>query len=62
MRLLKADVWNIVDGTEKMLENNDNDTRTKFIKRRVNVLALIVLSVDPAYLYLLDEPTDPAQV
>ena len=62
MTLVKDGLWNIVNGTETIPEERHADRRAKFETRRDRALALIVLSIEPSLLYLLDEPEDPVAV
>ena len=55
MALLKDGLWSIVSGAE-------GEQRAKFLARRDRALAIIVLSVEPSLLYLLDEPEEAVVV
>ena len=61
MVLMKEGLWTIVNGTEKAPEEREAEKLAKFAARRDRVLAL-VLSVEPALLYLLGDPDDPVTV
>ena len=60
MTLMKEGLWQIVSGTE--IAPRGEDARRKFIVRRDQALATIVLAVEPSLLYLLGDPQDPAVV
>ena len=62
MALLKENLWNIVNGSEILPENNEQDAQGKFNRRKDRALATIVLAVDPSLLYLIGEPEDPKTV
>ena len=62
MALVKDWLWNIVNGTETMLEGGPAESRTKFETRRDRALALVVLSLKPSLLYLIGDPQDPVVV
>ena len=55
-RLVKDGLWSIVNGTEAIPDEGDADARAKFVTRRDRALALIVLSVEPSLIYLLEDP------
>ena len=62
MALIRDDVWEIVNGTEKVPtgEGVTEDARKKFINRSNKALSMIVLSIKPALHYLVErEPDDP---
>ena len=59
MTLMRDCVWSIVSGTEV---DGDENKLQKFISRRDNALAIIVLAVDPSLLYLLGDPQNPVDV
>ena len=61
MALMKEGVWRIVDGTETA-PRADDAGYAKFVERRDRALAIVVLAIDPALLYLIGEPTDPTEV
>ena len=62
MALVRDCLWGIVSGDEKEPEAA-GDKRTKFLARRDRALATIVLSIDPALLYLIGaDPVDPITV
>ena len=63
MALMKDGLWSIVDGSEACPDSTTEvDKYTKFVGRRDRALAIIVLSVDPALLYLIGDPEDPTKV
>lgn len=55
------DYGGIINGSERTPEES-TDRYTKFITRRDRALAIIVLSIDPLLLYLIDDPTNPVAV
>ena len=59
MTLMKDGVWSIADGTETFPDDAQRREQEKFIIRRDQALASIVLSIDPSLLYLLGDPQDP---
>ena len=60
--LMKEGLWGIVNGTDVAPAQSEADKFTKFVTRRDNALAIIVLSIDPSLLYLLGDPEDPKVV
>ena len=62
MMLMKDELWGIVSGTESAPTDGNTDHRAKFEARKDRALAVIVLSLDPALLYFLGDPTDPVTV
>ena len=62
MVLMKERLWSIVISSEHAPGAEDGDKYIKFIARRDRALATIVLSVDPALLYLIRNPEDPVEV
>ena len=67
MHLIGNDLFSIVDGTELEPSSENESAQSasahkKFCVRRDKALATIVLAVDPSLLYLLGDPTDPADV
>ena len=62
MTLMKDGLWGIVNGTESAPTDGNADRRAKFEARKNRALAVIVLSLDPALLYLLGDLTDPVAV
>lgn len=62
MALMKDGIWKIVDGTETAPDASDAAEYAKFISRRDRALAVIVLSVAPALLYLIGDPQCPVMV
>ena len=60
---MKDGLWSIVDGSEPCPDQaTEADKYAKYVGRRDRALAVIVLSVDPALLYLIGDPDDPAKV
>ena len=63
MALMKDGLWSIVDGSEKCPDRTtEADKYAKFVGRRDHALAIIVLSVDQALLYLIGDPEEPTTV
>ena len=62
MVLMKEGLWSIVNDIEQAPRGEDQEKLTKFAARKDRALALIVLSVEPALLYLLGDPDDPVAV
>ena len=62
MQLNALELFNIVDGNETVPDDESSANYKKFCARRDKALAVIVLSVDPSLLYLLEDPTDPSLV
>ena len=62
MALMRDGVWGFLDGTEQRPSESDADRRNKFNARRDKALAAIVLSLDPALLYLIGDPDSPSEV
>jgi len=62
MALMKEGLWNIVNGSETVPPQDNNDAHVKFVVKRDRALATIVLSVDPSLLYLLEDPENPVTV
>ena len=59
MVLMKAGLWSIVNGTEKVPEAEaDAEVKAKYTACRDSALAHIVQSVDSTQLYLLGDPDD----
>ena len=56
MALMKDGLWSIVDGSEECSPSTEADKYAKFVSRRDRALAIIVLSVEPALLYLIGDP------
>ena len=56
MALMKEGLWGIVNGTETAPPEEEANKRLKFMTKQDRALALVVLSVDPALLYLLEDP------
>ena len=60
---MRVGVWSIVNGSEQEPNREGDENRySKFVLRRDEALATIVLSVHPSLLYLLGNPHDPAVV
>ena len=53
---MKEGLWSIVNGTEQAPGGEDQEKIAKFAARKDRALVLIVLSVEPALLYLLGDP------
>ena len=62
MALMKEVLWSIVNSSEHAPGKEDGNKYAKFIAGRSWVLATIVLSIDPALLYLIGNPEDPVEV
>ena len=62
MALTKDGLWNIVNGTETAPGQSQAKIYAKYMSRRDRALATIVLSVEPALLYILGEPEVPIVV
>ena len=62
MSLMKHGAWGFVTGTEEEPEEGDHAGWRKFNDRSDKALASIVLAVEPALLYMLGDPQDPAEV
>ena len=62
MQLIPLEFFNIVDGNETVPDDEASANYKKFCARRDKALAVIVLSMDPSLLYLLEDPTDPSVV
>ena len=62
MALIKEGLWSIVNSSEHAPGAEDGDMYAKVIARRDCALATIVLSVDPALLYLIGNPEHPMEV
>ena len=54
---MKDGLWSIVDGAEECPPSTEADKYAKFVSRRDRAPAIIVLSVEPALLYLIGDPT-----
>ena len=52
----------IVQDTEVASGEENAEVRRKYLGKRDHALALVVLSVEPSLLYLLDNPKDPQVV
>ena len=61
LTLLKEGLWGIVQGTETAPAEENADARAKFVGHRDKALAMLGLSVDPTFLYLLDGTDDPKE-
>uniref|UniRef100_A0A1X7V236 CCHC-type domain-containing protein n=1 Tax=Amphimedon queenslandica TaxID=400682 RepID=A0A1X7V236_AMPQE len=62
MSLVKEGLWNVVIEKEVALTHNTTQEYANFMVRYNRALATIVLTVDPALLYLLGEPDSPVTV
>ena len=64
MALMKDGLWAIVNKTEARPAADQAEKLEKFIGRWDKALAIIVLSIDPALLYLVSDPipTSPIDV
>ena len=62
MALMKDGLWAIVDGTETSPAEHEADRYRKFVGRRDCALAIIVLSIEPSLLYLIEDPENPVAV
>ena len=62
MALMEEGLWGIMNGSESSPSWSDSDKYDKFVARRDQALATIVLSIDPSLLYLLGEPENPVLV
>ena len=62
MALMRENLWSIVDGTELPPATSETEKYQKYVARKNRALAMIVLSVDPALLYLIGDPEDPVTV
>ena len=60
MCLIKDDLWRIVNGAE--VAPTEAAALAKYNIRKDRALAIIVLAVDPKFLYLLGDPEEPATV
>ena len=61
MALIKCGGWGFVTDTEDEPDfDDDHAAWRKFLDRKNKALATIVLAIDPALLYLLGDPQDPA--
>ena len=59
---MKDGLWGIVSGSEDIPPTTEADKYSKFVGRRDRALATIVLSVEPALLYLIGDPEEPTTV
>ena len=57
--LMKDGLWSIVDGSESAPSTSDTQKYEKFVASRDRALAVIVLSMDPALLYLIGDSQNP---
>ena len=55
MALVKDGLWSTVNGTETIPEEREADKCAKFVARRDRALALIVLSVEPSLLSVIQK-------
>ena len=61
MALVREGLWGFVSGTEVAPEVG-TEAEAKYLARRDQALATIVLAVETSLLYLLGDPKDPAEV
>ena len=63
MALIRDGVWNIVNGTE-IVPNSRTEMglHAKYLLRKDHTLAMIVLSLEPSLLYLIENLDDPGVV
>ena len=59
---MRENLWSIVDDTERPPPTSETQKYEKYVARKNRALAMIVLSVDPALLYLIGDPEDPVTV
>ena len=63
MALVKEGLWSLVSGTEECPDpTTEAKKHTKYLAKRDQVLATIVLAIETSLLYLLGDPQDPAIV
>ena len=63
MALVKEGLWSIVSETENPpADDAADDIVAKYRSRKDRALATIVLSIEPALLYLIGNPTEPVVV
>ena len=63
MALVKDGLWGVVDNTDPAPSVSDSeDKKAKYKSKKDKALATIVLSIEPALLYIIDEPNDPVVV
>ena len=63
MALMKDGLWDIVTGEEEGPQQQTAEAIAKFKKRKDRALAIIVLAISPALLYLIGvDPDDPREV
>ena len=58
----EEDLFRLVDGSETPPPSADAGAVRKYNLRCYMALAAIVLAIDPKLLYLIGDPTDPAEV
>ena len=57
---MKDGLWSVADGSEACPNQTTEAAKyKKFVERRDRALVIIVLSMDPALLYLIRDPKDP---
>jgi hypothetical protein len=59
--LMERELWEIVDGTEVLAEDADDNARRRFQQRMNKALATIVLSVSDDQIHLIDEAKTPLE-
>ena len=62
MYLLRENLFSIVNGTEVAPRSEQSKAAQAFSQRSDRALASIVLAIDPKLLYIVGDPTDPAEV
>ena len=62
MALMMENLWSIINGTERPPATSETEKYEKYVARKNRALAMIVLSVDPALLYLIGDPENPVTV
>ena len=63
MAQVKDGLWGVVDNTDPAPSVSDSeDKKAKYKSKKDKALATIVLSIEPALLYIIDEPNDPVVV
>ena len=62
MALMKDSLWNLVNGTAVVPSQTEAEKYAKYVARKHRALAIVVLSIEPSLLYLLEDPQDPVVV
>ena len=63
MALVKDGLWGVVDNTDPAPSVSDSeDKKAKYKSKKDKALVIIVLSIEPSLLYIIDEPDDPVVV